>query len=282
MSYRTKNSIGFDAGPVHVWLSNEAGKKSRPYTSGRMSIWKLNGGNTLLSGEWNLGRAAWHGGIGVHLCREDHPDIQIRFGLPFLFFVYLSFGHFPTWLRNRIVHEWSGRDTEISLSFLEGIGNPWVFMHLWYAEGISSHSGFSKCFSLTDVIFGSAKHSSIERSKHVGFVRLPEQTYQVEVTLTTDTWKRPRWPWPAVIDRAHIDCGKDGIPDHAGKGENDYDLDDDSVFSSTAPVTKGLIDISQVEEACQALAKSIIRNRQRYGQPDAAMKSLIQRNIVEY
>lgn len=87
-------------------------------------------------------------------------------------------------------------------------------------------------------------------------VLMPEGIYPVEVVLTRDTWKRARWPWPRVIQRAHIEC-KRPIP-KPGKGENAWDCCEDATFSLTCPA-------STVEEALEKLKASIMRDRERHG-----------------
>lgn len=87
-------------------------------------------------------------------------------------------------------------------------------------------------------------------------VLMPEATYPVTVTLTEDSWKRPRWPWPTIMRRAQIDC-PGGIP-KPGKGENTWDCGEDATYGLTCPA-------ATVEEALVKLERRVVEDRERYG-----------------
>lgn len=87
-------------------------------------------------------------------------------------------------------------------------------------------------------------------------VLMPEGVYPVEITLTEDKWKRPRWPWPTVVRRARIEC-PGGIPT-PGKGENSWDCGEDATYGLTCPA-------STVEEAVEELKRGVMEDRERYG-----------------
>lgn len=274
---RSNNSFGIEIGKIHFWFRDESvGKKKPRFSDGHLHIWY--DGNTLFETSWYTGSSARRAGLVVELCPEEGPSIGIQVGLPFIVWLFVHFGKFPSWIKNRIQHGYDGRETGIMLSWQE---EPALSSYFWYSEGVYKHAGWHNFVLLNNVFFGRNKYSSVEHGTHPGAVTLPERSYPVNITLTTDTWKRPRWPWPTVIERAKIECGEDGIPDHAGKGENDWDQEDDYVISMTFPVPADLSDQEKVEYACQVLAKRIVANRTRYGQPDEVMKSIIQRNIVE-
>lgn len=96
----------------------------------------------------------------------------------------------------------------------------------------------------------------MEREKHQVELHFLEADYPATVILTTDTWKRPRWHWPLVVERAEVDV-PGGVP-IPGKGENSWDIDDDATFSLVTPA-------STVEEAVQKFYDTVNERRARYG-----------------
>jgi len=114
-----------------------------------------------------------------------------------------------------------------------------------------------------DILFGRSKYSSIDLNVHNNVaVHLPEAIYPVKVHVFESTWKRPRWPIAKKMIRCRVEPidQKHGIPSHAGKGENSWDMDDDATFSMTVPV-------SSAREAITHFEKSILDDRERYGWP---------------
>ena len=85
---------------------------------------------------------------------------------------------------------------------------------------------------------------------------MPEKSYRGRVRIQANQWKRPRWPWPKTVLRAHVDM-EEPIP-FPGKGENSWDCGDDAIYGSTFPCRS-------VEEAVGRVVGTALRNRQRYG-----------------
>jgi hypothetical protein len=254
-------------------------------SSGKKPLWKHGRGWLYLNGrcvfsmEWNPGNRHfctlhidWGGG-------DTDQDLSLTFGFPFIGFYSFSLdGLLPEWL---IDGDWvesmarPGRKLKlpiarkIGLSIHDGTiwfsiwSNPmeWRSKQPWWWE-------FN--FNPADFFLGRQKYSAENMEAEQTFITLPEGHYPVKVTLFESTWKRPRWPWPKKMIRAEIDCGEHGIPSHAGKGENDWDLEDDLTYSMTCPA-------STVEQAVQMLQDSLLRDRKRYGNPTDLLK---QRGLV--
>ena len=123
-------------------------------------------------------------------------------------------------------------------------------------------------FDIPDFFLGKAKYNSKSLTPipiKEGLLIPGEGIYPVEITLTEDSWERPRWPWPTVIRRAQIEC-KRPIPE-PGKGENSWDCGENATYGLTTPA-------SSAEEALQHLRDSVMSTRERYGgknwKPDRA------------
>lgn len=102
-------------------------------------------------------------------------------------------------------------------------------------------------------------HPRLEGKRLAGVrahVPMPEGNYPCIVTLTEDSWTRPRLKLTRrVIRRATVEMLV-AIPS-PGKGENSWDIDDDATSSMTTPARS-------VSEAVGAMAESVMSRRERY------------------
>lgn len=216
--------------------------------------WIFLGQKLKFFAEIALGRRSTSSGIYIALANQEE-DVKIHFGIVTVLSIWFGMERIlPGWLRRRIEHEYHGRETGIMLS------GDFLSLRIWHSEGLYQPSGiFWSCFLLNKLL-GRAEYSRRDIQTTKAYVWLPERPYPVHVTMHEDTWKRPRWPRPMKIMRASIECGQEGIPAHAGKGENSWDLDDDSVFSMTCRA-------ETVRDAIEVLKGDIMRDRKRYGWP---------------
>jgi len=128
-------------------------------------------------------------------------------------------------------HEWSNRD-------------PW-----WMHTVVDLHP--------MDLLFGHTKYSDGDTIHDVVVdFPMPEKSYKGRVHIQANEWKRPRWPWPKTVLRAHVDM-EEPIP-FPGKGENSWDCGDDALHGSCFPCRT-------VEEAIGNVVGTVLRNRKRYG-----------------
>lgn len=210
---------------------------------------------------WHFGGGMRWLGAGMTLFDgEVYRDISFRLGLWFGSF-YLSledvlpkrFG----WPR----HNW-GHDTSIQISADGGCNGPYVSIDLHHADGdcfdCKGWKGPHWYWWPLNTLLGKPVYNSkpLTQDPVHRRVLMPEAFYPVAVTLTEDSWKRPRWPWPTVVRRATVECLRP-IP-KPGKGENSWDCGEDGTYSMTCPA-------STVEEALAALKASVMRDRERYG-----------------
>lgn len=210
---------------------------------------------------------AWSFGIswsfGGRSCRamltvgdwNDDTDIGLGLAIPGISLWFDVENIFPSRWRPR-----DGRD----LGFFVGDGSIfvklWCSLHDWYSDKPFSHPSSSKrqpVLHITDWLLGKRKLTKRQLGTQRATFPLPEGVYPVLVQFTEHTWKRPRWQARRII-RADVQIlAESGIP-IPGKGENDYDVDEDAIYSLSTPATT-------VDEALDALQKSVARDRERHG-----------------
>lgn len=91
------------------------------------------------------------------------------------------------------------------------------------------------------------------------------RVYKLNIQMKEHSWKRPRWFVTEKRVRADVQCNPPiPIP---GKGESDWDLDDDALHGGT-------FNAISPEEAVQAVKRSVIETRAKYGLPDGIQLEL--------
>lgn len=254
------------------WSTQNLSDGEQPlWRHGRGWLW-LNG-RCVFSAEWNPGtryfctlHVDWGGG-------ENGRDLSLTFGFPFVGFYHASLDDFlPEWaVDGYYVESMSRPGTKFKMPVNRKIGlsvhDGTIWFSLWENPMEYRHDQprwWAFNFNPADFFFGRAKYSQVDSQPVETVVNLPEGAYPVTVTLFESTWKRARWPWPRKMIRARVDCGEQGIPAHAGKGENSWDLEDDITYSMTCPETT-------VEGAVKRLTVSVLSERARYGDPDTLL-----------
>ena len=212
--------------------------------------------------EWVV-RPRMRGGIWLAFDSGDDEQIRFGFGIPLLITIYMGIGRFDalmrllglTWpqVRDKRSRDWK---RELSANWHNGA----LWLCLWDNPDETSRHDRQYCINPANILFGRSKYSESPRETHTASLTLPEGTYPLVVELYKATWKRPRWPRSVSTQRADVDAGKNGIQ-IPGKGENDWDCDDDAVFSMTCPA-------ATVEQAVETLRALILRDRKRYGGPN--------------
>lgn len=213
---------------------------------------------------------------------HGEKDMQLYLAFPYLFTLFLGFtGFIPAkylphyWVKgfkSYRPHEGMVEHAPFRMPVPRQIGfrifDNALWVSIWEDDMDSSHNKWWSRFVIRPdrILLGREQYSKIDLSTEQAILTLPEGAYPVSVTIFESTWKRQRWPWPRKMIRAEVDCGERGIPSHAGKGENSWDLDDDATFSMTCPETT-------IEGAVQRLQTSILRDRERYGSPDTLIKA---------
>lgn len=132
--------------------------------------------------------------------------------------------------------------------------------------------GFQVNFHYLNFLLGREYHSerligtAVERALELH----PDTTwlghsYMLTIQMKEHSWKRTRWFVTTRRVRADVKCNPPiPIP---GKGESAWDLGDDALHG-------GLFNALSPEEAVQAVKRSVIEEREKYGLPDVIMGEL--------
>lgn len=250
------------------WSSQNLSDGKKPlWRHGRRWLW-LNG-RCVFSMEWQPGsryfctlHLDWGGG-------DTDRDLSVTVGFPLIGFYHFSLdGFLPEWaVDGKWVDSSYRPGTKFKMAIPRKIGvsvhDGNIWFSLWeYPMAWSSKQPWWWQFSFNpaDFVLGRAKYQEMNLFSEAAVLELPEGQYPVMVKVFECTWKRPRWPWARRMVRAEVDCGEDGVPSHAGKGENSWDLEDDLTYRMTCPE-------STVEGAVKRLRDSIMRDRKQYGSP---------------
>lgn len=210
--------------------------------------------------------------LGLQVRSEDDQGVTISFGLPWLFYLYIT-------------HSVSRRFTERVLPKSEA-GGGWpldrklsissfgLSLHysLWThpMDGGFGDYGRTKVAGWRDGIiplnplglFGRVRCKTEivedERSVHIA---MPEGEYPARLKVERRVWTRKLWPWwPLRREQVthSIDCEL-GIP-FSGKGENGWDCGEDGIYGT------GFV-CRDEHEACGLFAARALQYRARRGDP---------------
>lgn len=215
---------------------------------------------------WSVGGRFCH--LRLAIGGGDESGIVFSLGVPFVGLFGVHFEKFLSdrWMPGRMVDSQVRPDTQFKMVEERQIGVTFsgqsLHLDLWYNPWKWHKSDpwwWRISWAPLDTFFGKTKYSTRELGTSDEAVHLPEADYPVRVRLFYSTWKRPRWPKTQRLLRAEVEAISP-IPSHAGKGENDWDMDDERLYSITLPAeTK--------QEAIDKTAAAIQRDRQRYGAP---------------
>lgn len=194
--------------------------------------------------------------------------IVLRVGIPFIGLFYFLLDR-AEWVKRLpgIGKGWQDGNREIGFSWYDG----YLSISLWCRDGHDWsrgdrwwHRKQPILFNPANFFLGRAQYSDETLAEGITTIPMPEGEYPAKYRLFRSRWKRPRWPWAKTLLRANIEVERGiAIP---GKGENDWDMDDDAIFSLTCPATT-------VTEAIQAYQASVARRRRKYGWHEAQTES---------
>lgn len=133
---------------------------------------------------------------------------------------------------------------------------------LYIGGNDEASTGPTHYYNLKDIVLGRSKYSTEAGSPVVRTVNFAEGPYALRITPEVSTWKRPRWPFPVTSRRFEWSvlagtAGRSSIP-VPGKGENDYDLDEDGVSGGCMPAR-------DPEQVCGEIVGDILRTRLQRG-----------------
>jgi hypothetical protein len=241
---------------MHFHWSNEAERrtdinghtpKSWPYHG---QAWLHLKERLSFSTEWDL----WSKFCGLSFrLNQGEPELQIHAALPPVA-LWLTMETPWVYKLGKLL-KLGYENREISLSLYEDTvrwtiwqdGHSWSSRTPWYRQG---H------INLPDFLFGSAKFERRILQREEVVVPLPEANYEAIVELNEATWKRPRWPFAKRRRGANVEIVKP-LPT-PGRGESDYDIGEDAIFSLSCRA-------DTVAEAIGKAVTSALESRHRYG-----------------
>lgn len=203
---------------------------------------------------WYFADQAKHTMFGVRTDFVFEREICFSFGIWFLFNFYLTFAFpfLPNW-------DYEHGDRVLNIRICDWA----IWINLWRNDdGESRNDPWYKkliVLHIDNFFLGKRKYSERNISEHYAEIPMPEANYPAKITFFESTWKRPRWPYARRMIRANVEMVTP-IP-FPGKGENSWDCDDDATFSMTGPY-------DTVDAAVEAVQKSVMRDRERYGGHD--------------
>lgn len=222
--------------------------------AGRAWLHLRNNPEVSLNWEWHLLTKRLAASVDIG---EDEDAIRLSLSLIlFSFYLSLECWRLSNWLSDKTKRkgERYGNGRSIGFHWTEGT----LFIKLWedpmeWRAKDPKWWAFSICPA--DILLGRSEHSSRTLDKGIRQLAMPEKVYDVQIEITEDVWKRPRWPWPYKVVRTHSEV-EGGIP-VPGKGTTDYNCGPDAIYSQTSPGTT-------FDAALANLYRSVSHNRERY------------------
>ena len=235
----------------HTWSQNltgdePGGRRGPMWRHGRAALWLYDDAETAqqlgVEAEWKVPSGHFHLSLNV-----DGTEREITLSV--------GCGLFSLYLTAENLIRFSMLEREIRFSLFDGslMVTLWMHPHDW-----NSTEPKWRRFTVDParILFGRTIYSRRVLSEHAVTVPMPERSYAGTVTLTEDTWRRPRWPFPTRVRRAKVEM-KEPIP-FPGKGENSWDQGDDALHGLTFPA-------ATVPEAISGVVASVLRSREKYG-----------------
>lgn len=128
--------------------------------------------------------------------------------------------------------EYEGQHRSIGVSIHDGA----IWWSLWEDTHRGSRSDpkwLRGNLNVVDLVLGRDRYSSEELEKRTVEVKFPEGTYHASAVLERARWQRPRLPRRLATEVKRVRLSFDKPVWMPGKGENDYDQDDDGIEAVT-------------------------------------------------
>ena len=232
----------------YAWFHNEthaSGKGDFPF-QGRFCINYGNG--EIFQFSYTLGELRASFGV---TCSPDEARIGARFCVPGLSLFVSS----SSWTKYGKTLNAIGLKT-LDLSVHNG--------HIWWTTPFADPDihrtdepwYYRGAIDLEELLLGKESFSREQVSQPIAVtIPMPEGSYAGVYTAERLTWDRPRW-FSKSRTMATVRCDE-GVP-IPGKGENDYDLDQDAIYAHSE-------DASNPAQAVGLFVTSALQRRWRYG-----------------
>ena len=173
--------------------------------------------------------------LSITLGGEEFFHFNIGLGL---FSIYFSL-HIP-FIYSRIAPHFNWWNTWKSYNTGINIHDWTIWVRLWHNEDYDQLKR-SWSLNLERLFLGNTTYSNQEICSSYFELKLPERLYIGTAKLSRVNWVRDRFPW---LKKSIIRCElnvPEGIP-IPGKGENDWDLEDDKSYSFSSELTGSIED----------------------------------------
>lgn len=242
-------------GEARIWSHwQNLSPKNKRSTSGR---WWLHVPGNCIGIEWYLFRRRFALSVEIQDRVSDNAELKFHIAIPFLLSLYFSIQNVGWLVRLFGLEYYDGqpmRDQSRALAISWHHGafwiDPWV-----NPDDFDRTKRHTFQINPANILLGRAKYSESGRQKQDGFVVMPEGKYPATISIYWASWPRPRWPFTKQILRVEVDV-PGGIP-IPGKGDNDWDMDDDCIDSLVTSA-------ETVPDALTKAARGIVDLRIRY------------------
>lgn len=247
-----------------------------------------NFGDRSIGLEWHF-FGATSTGADFHFAGEEF-DFKFHASIKGLFAIWLTISHLPIFHKafHDISESWgyqtgfSFHNSTLYVHFAHSDmwGSRTVdfkflpnWVHVWEGMTYKNYNwwhGFYVSIDFADALLGREKHSceDVGAPDLVNFFLFPDldlgKTYMIKVQMQRHFWKRPRW-FRYEQMRAYYEC-EPPIP-MPGKGESDWDTDDDAIHS-------GYMKAASPEAAVRQLLYRVKKTRDKYGLPNSIQELL--------
>lgn len=139
-----------------------------------------------------------------------------------------------------------------------------VIARLYLGGNDEASNGPSHYYNLKDIALGRQVYTEGKGEPEHRTIHLAEGAYEIKLTRSLSTWKRPRWPVATTSGCYNWDVvsgpdGRTGLP-VPGKGENSYDQGEDAISGGSIPAR-------DADDACGRIVGMVMRDRTRRAGP---------------
>ena len=215
-----------------------------------------------ISVEWYFGKRARHCHAYVEFGEGGDYPFKVSLAIPRIVAVWISTDMLKRFWDGKERRWWNSREIgfhyhhyTLRFSFLSNrMGHDWYFKHKqWKRE---------YAIQFEDLIFGRFRCRQEDVSKPTPIkIPMPEGNYDAVIWHGRRVWTWARFRKPKVREYTEIELT--APPKFSGKGENDWDQDDDGIFATSF---NGFL---TADEAAHEYRELVLKERRKYGEPSS-------------